>query len=91
MIHVHIDRYHMPDATDLELRTARCGLVLPAERTQQGRDRLYTASEISRREDLASWDESGHEMRLWLSRLCPTCCPYARDPELIAELMGDSA
>ena len=89
-IHLHTERYHAPDATPEGRRTAECGMVLPENWTRVGRDQLRTASDVSRREDVASWDETGHELRLWLSRLCPSCFPYSRDPEFIRTVMSET-
>lgn len=86
-VHIHADVYHTPGATEVERRTARCGLVLDADGRGRGRNILWTGSEFSRREDVASWDESGHELRLLYSRACADCLPYTRDPDVVKGLL----
>ena len=88
MIHSHIDRYQAPDATPDEQRTATCGLVLlegwylPG----QSRERLYTHSDLSRREDVVSDDLE--RLIAWYSRYCVGCFPDM--PTHVEELKQES-
>ena len=88
MIHRHIERYHAPDATPEERRTATCGLVLlegwylPG----QSRERLYTHRELSRWEDLVSDDPE--RLIAWYDRYCVGCFPDM--PAHVEELKQES-
>ena len=83
MVHHHHDDFHNPEKRNGSIpKRATCNLVVTSRRVT-----LCTASELSRREDVAS-DELP-ALKLLYSRLCPDCWPWARVPEFIANLERD--
>ena len=73
-------------ATDDLLRTAACGYVIPEGYSPHV---IWTPAELSRREDVTSWDDGdGTALRQLYSRLCAACFPWARDPDFIKGLQS---
>ena len=91
-VHRTTDDFHNPKVptTPLLARTAKCGLVVDPQARKLGRpDHLiWTPAEVSRREDVAS--HNSHGLKLFYSRLCPDCFPWARDPDFIAGLDAET-